>query len=464
MENWAESELGTADFGDKRLTERFVKIATDLAANPEGSVPQASGDWAGTKGAYRFWDNKNVTPERIREPHREKAIERAKEYGTILAAQDTMAVNYATHKATKGLGPIDAHRTQGILVHSVLAISPDGVPCGLLHQKVWSRNKEDVRTKEERRKLPIEEKESYRWLESVEATKNAVSAETHIITVADREADIFELFVLPRPKNMDLLIRAKQNRCVQVEDLKLKKLWESVEAVSESSETMTTHLEHIPGVPERDVTFTLRWRTVTILVPAQKKKKYQNVTLTAILVTEKEPPEGAEPLSWLLLTSLKVETFAQAALCVRWYRLRWLIERYHFVLKSGCGLEELQLETAERLERALATFCVVAWRLLWLTYQTRQTPNDSCEVAFQTYEWQALYAFTHKTNVLPPTPPSLHEATLLVAKLGGFLARASDGEPGVKTIWRGLRRLDDLSSMWLLLHSFASPTTFMSYG
>jgi len=126
-----------------------------------------------------------------------------------------MAVNYATHKTTKGLGPIDAHGTQGVLVHSVLGVSPDGVPCGLLHQQVWSRDPEEKRTKEERKKLPIEEKESYRWLESVEATKNAVSSETHIITVADREADIFELFVLPRPNNMDLLIRATQNRRVQ---------------------------------------------------------------------------------------------------------------------------------------------------------------------------------------------------------------------------------------------------------
>jgi hypothetical protein len=312
--------------------------------------------------------------------------------------------------------------------------------------------------------LPIEEKESYRWLESVEATKNAVSPETHVITVADREADIFELFALSRPDNMDLLIRATQDRCVQIEDESIKKLWESVEAVAESKEIMTTHLEHQSGIPARDVKFTLRWRTVTILVPANKKKKYQKVTLTAILVTETETPEGAEPLSWLLLTSLSVQTFAQAAQCVRWYRLRWLIERYHFVLKSGCRLEDLQLETADRLERALATFCIVAWRLLWLTYQTRQTPDAECSQAFQTHEWQALYAFTYQTNVLPPTPPSLHEATLWVAKLGGFLARSSDGEPGVKTIWRGLRRLDDLASMWLLFHSFASPTNPLSSG
>jgi hypothetical protein len=181
-------------------------------------------------------------------------------------------------------------------------------------------------------------------------------------------------------------------------------------------------------------------------------------------VTEKDAPQGVEPLSWLLLTSLPVETFAQAAQCVIWYRFRWLIERDHFVLNSGCSIEDLQLRTAERLECALATCCLVAWRLLWLTYQTRQTPDADCSGAFQTHEWQALYAFIHKTNIIPLTPPSLHDATLWVAKLGGFLARSSDGEPDVKTIWRGLRRLDDISSMWLLLSTSASPSDPRSYG
>jgi Transposase DNA-binding/Transposase Tn5 dimerisation domain len=464
MEEWFEEELGKAHFGDKRLTNRFIQLVGDLAAKPEGSVPQACGSWASTKGAYRFWDNERVTPESIRAAHREKTIERAKEYGTILAVQDTTSLNYSAHKATEGLGPIDGHGTQGIHVHSVLAVSPDGVPCGLLHQHVWQRDPDEKRTKEERKKLPIEEKESYRWLQSVEAVQNAVNPETHIITVADREADIFELFVLPRANNMDLLIRATQDRCVQVDDPKMKKLWKSVEAVPESTESMTTHLEHQPGIAARDVKFRLRWRTITILVPAQKKKKYTHVTLTAILVTEEDPPEGVEPLSWLLLTTLPVETFSQAAQCVIWYRYRWLIERYHFVLKSGCQLEDLQLETAERLERALATYCVVAWRLLWLTYQARKTPDTSCEAAFQTHEWQALYAFTYQTNILPATPPSLQEATRLVAKLGGFLGRSSDGDPGVKTIWRGLRRLDDLSAMWLLLHSFIPLATPGTYG
>jgi hypothetical protein len=463
-DSWAQEELGGAYFGDKRLTKRFIQITSDIAAQPEASVPQACGSEAATKATYRFLDNENVTLEAIRAPHRDKTVERVKEYKTVLAIQDTTSLNYAAHKATSGLGPIDGHGSNGMHVHSVLAVSSDGIPLGLVHQQVWSRDPEKKRSKEERKKLPIEEKESYRWLQSVDATSKAMDESTHIITVADREADIFELFALPRPDNMDLLIRAVQDRRVQVGDSDIGKLWESVKAVQPADQIMTIHLEHRPGMPARDVTLMIRWLTVSIMPGTSKKKKYAPTPFTAILVTEVNSPEGVEPLEWLLLTTLSVETFQQAAQCVLWYRFRWLIERYHFVLKSGCHLEKLQLETAERLERALALYCIVAWRLLYLTYLARVTPDASCEVVFQTYEWQALHAFTYQTNMPPATPPSLHEATRLVAKLGGFLARKSDGEPGVQTIWRGLRRLDDLASMWLLLHSFPSQTAFPSCG
>jgi hypothetical protein len=466
MDTWTQEELGGADFGDKRLTKRFVKLVSDLAAKPEASIPQACEDWASTKAAYRFLNHEKITPEAIRSAHRERTVERVKEYKTVLAIQDTTSLNYTMHQATSGLGPIDGNGSNGMHVHSVLAVSSDGIPLGLVHQQVWSRDPEKKREKEEHKKLPIEEKESYRWLQSLDATRKAMDGETHIITVADREADIFELFALPRVSHIDLLIRAVQDRLVHVEETEVRKLWESVEALPMTDQLMTTHVEHRPGKPARDVVLAVRWRTVQLLVPTKKKKKYEHasVTFTALLVTEVDPPEGETPLEWLLLTSLSVETFQQAAQCVLWYRFRWLIERYHFVLKSGCHLEKLQLETAERLERALALYCVVAWRLLHLTYLARFTPDTSCEVVFQTHEWHALYAFTYQTNVLPTTPPSLHEATHLVAQLGGFLARKSDGEPGVQTIWRGLRRLDDLSSMWLLLHSFPSQETIRSCG
>src|SRR5207302_4429038 len=200
-----------------------------IAPQPQVSVPPACGSEAAIKATYRILDNENVTPEAIRASHREKTVERVKEYKTVLAIQDTTSLNYAAHKATSGLGPIDGNGSNGLHVHSVLAVSSDGIPLGLVHQQVWARDPKEKGKKEERKKLPIEEKESYRWLQSVEATQKAVDQETHIITVADREADIFELFVLPRADNMDLLIRATQDRCVQIEDPKMKKLWESVE-------------------------------------------------------------------------------------------------------------------------------------------------------------------------------------------------------------------------------------------
>jgi len=427
-DSWAQEELGGADFGDKRLTKRFIQITSDISAQPEASVPQACGSEAATKATYRFLDNENVTPEAIRASHREKTVERVKEYKTVLAVQDTTSLNYTAHKATSGLGPIDGNGSNGLHMHSVLAVSSDGIPLGLVHQQVWARDPKEKGKKEKRKKLPIEEKESYRWLQSLEATKQAMAEDAHIITVTDREGDIFELFALERPCNMDLLIRAVQDRRVKVDDSEIGKLWNSIESVPAANQTMTIHLEHRPGKPARDVTLHLRWKTLSILPPANKSKKYASVSFTAILVTEADPPAGEEPLEWLLLTTFPVESFQQAAQCVLWYRFRWLIERYHFVLKSGCHLEKLQLETAERLERAFALYCIVAWQLLHLTYLARVTPDASCEVVFQTHEWQALHAFTYQTNVILATPPSLHETTRLVAKLGGFLARKIERE------------------------------------
>lgn len=457
LEPWVIEELSQADFGDKRLTKRAMRLVSDLAARPEATVPQACADAAATKGAYRFWDHEHVTPEAIRAAHRAKTVERVRQERTVLAIQDTTTLNLDSHEKTSGLGPIDGHGTQGFHVHSVLAVSTQGVPLGLLHQQVWVRDPQQTGKKHKRKQVPIEEKESYRWLQSLTATQQAIGPDVHVITIADREADIYDLFALPRPKHMDLLIRATYNRRVDADE-QTGKLWDLlVQAPAQGS--ITIHLEHQPGQKARDVDLTLRWKRLSILPPAPKglHAVYEPIALWAILVTEDQPPEGQEPLCWLLLTTLPVETFAQAEQCVGWYRYRWLIERYHFVLKSGCRLEELQLETQLRLERALATYCVVAWRLLWLTYQARQTPDVSCEDIFQPHEWQALYAFVHSTTLLPTTPPTLQQAVRWVAQLGGFLGRTSDGDPGVQTLWRGLRRLDDVVTLWLLLHPPSPP-------
>jgi hypothetical protein len=172
-DSWAQEELGGAEFGDQRLTKRFIQITSDIAAQPEASVPQACGSEAATKATYRFLDNENVTPEAIRASHREKTAERAKEYKTVLAIQDTTSLNYAAHKATSGLGPIDGNGSNGLHVHSVLAVSFDGIPLGLVHQQVWARDPNEKGKKEKRKKLPIEEKESYRWRHPLRGNKTS---------------------------------------------------------------------------------------------------------------------------------------------------------------------------------------------------------------------------------------------------------------------------------------------------
>jgi len=169
-------------------------------------------------------------------------------------------------------------------------------------------------------------------------------------------------------------------------------------------------------------------------------------------VREQAPQDGEAPIEWMLLTTLPITTFEEGLQCLIWYTYRWRIERYHYILKSGCQIEKLQLETKDRLMRALAVYSIVASRLLRLTYQVRETPEAPCTEALTESEWRALYAITHKTTVLSEHPPNMQTAILWIAKLGGFLGRKHDGNPGLKVLWRGFRRLHDLTSMWELLH------------
>ena len=183
-----------------------------------------------------------------------------------------------------------------------------------------------------------------------------------------------------------------------------------------------------------------------------KNFQHQSVALNVISAIEENPPPDVKPITWLLLTSLEVNSFDQATCRLRWYTYRWLIERYHYVLKSGCRIEQLQLKTAERIKKALATYSIVAWRLLWLTYQARENPSLPCDTILEKYEWQSLYCHFHGFP-LPQEPPSIQQVVTWIAQLGGFLARRHDGFPGVKTLWRGLQRFHDITSTWKLIHS-----------
>ncbi len=220
--------------------------------------------------------------------------------------------------------------------------------------------------------------------------------------------------------------------------------------------TMAVDLRRGDDRPPRRAVLTIRFATLEIAPPSThpRRKQLPDLRLTAVLAEEEDPPAGQKPVRWWLLTTLPIEGLADAVQAVTWYTLRWLVERYHYVLKSGCRIEQLQLETAA-LERALATYAVVAWRLLWLTYEVRRDAEASCEAVLPRAQWELLHRVVHKTDTVPESPPSLREAVRQIARLGGFLGRKGDGEPGVKTIWRGLRRLDDLVTGWKL--SYKNP-------
>jgi hypothetical protein len=452
---WAPFELRHVDLGDQRLNRRLAKIVDDLIAQPEASVPTACGDWAATKAAYRFWDNPRVRPEAIHAAHRHSLSQRLPGDGPILALQDTTALDFTTHPATTGLGYLAHPKHAGLFLHSVLVVGSDGVPVGLVDQRTWARDPATLGKRVDRRTKPTAAKESQRWLDALAATEAALPPGRTIVTIADREADFYDLLAAPRRADSHLLIRARPRRRVGHER---QLLGHALRATAELGR-VSVEVPRGDDRPSRTACLSLRVAALQLAPPATRprRKELPHLEITAILAEEVDPPAGRDAVRWYLLTSLPVSTAAEAAQAVRWYCGRWLIERYHYVLKSGCRIEQLQLETAGRLERALATYALVAWRLLWLTYQARCHPEASCETVLPPAYWQVLHRVVRKTMPVPASPPGLREAVRQIARLGGFLARKGDGEPGVKTIWRGLRRLDDLVAGWKLASGNSPP-------
>jgi hypothetical protein len=346
---------------------------------------------------------------------------------------------------------LDDNRTPGFFAHSTLAVSEQGVPLGLLGQQVWSRPPNHNRVKNAHQTQPITEKESFKWLASLH---HLPALAKRIVTVGDREADISELFQDSRNRDIDFVVRAVRNRRLEDAPLLRNQLGEISPA---AQYTLTVQRQR--NQAERQATVELRYTTVTLLPPKNRSERTEVIpleplTVQVVEVREIDPPaEVSDPVHWILLTSLPVNQLDDAYRIVRFYTFRWLVERFHYVLKSGgCHFEDSQLRTVEALHRLLGVCSRVAWRLLWLTYQARQTPDAPCTVALSAPEWQALTAFTSNSQTPASSPPSLNQAVRAIAKLGGFIGRKSDGNPGVKTLWRGWQRLQDIVATWTLFH------------
>jgi hypothetical protein len=450
-EQWAIEEFADVEFKDARLNRRCQELAVVLSQQPNAPINQACEDWADTKGAYRFFGNrKKVTPAGIVAPHEQRTVERMTKQELVLAVQDTVFFNYTHHPQTAGLGEIGNKKQQqrGFGMHSTLVVTPTGMPLGKLTQKFFTRPiGELAHTPSELAKLPIEEKESYKWIEAFEQTLKLAPEGVKVITVCDREADIYEMFVLAEEKEAGLVIRASSDRVLAEKGV--RKLWKKME-----QQAIAGHLSlHIPKNQKRQArqaTVSVRFTQVQLKAPWRPdKKKLPSVKLNAVLVREDNPPADVdEPIEWLLLTNTPVENFKDAVRVIGWYSCRWQIELFHKIIKSGCTVEDCRLEKAERLQNYIALMSVVAWRLHWLTYINRNAPDLPCTVILTTTEWQALYMRIHRTSSLPQIPPTVRQAVRWIAQLGGFLGRKRDGEPGITVIWRGWQRLQDIADTW----------------
>ncbi len=421
---------GGIELGDVRRTRRLIKLVEDLSAQPTGSIPLASGGWAETKAAYRLLDTEALDWREMLEVHTERTRERLQGQAVVLCLQDTTELDFTSQPGIAGLGRLSDEAQHGMYLHPTLVVTPEGVALGVIDAWMWARKPKDQ----------PDVKESTRWVEgyTIVADLAERTPETRFVYVADREGDVRALMdvAAQRAHAADWLVRAQHNRKTANGD----KLWSQVEKTDALGEVEFT-LPAAPGRVARRVRQTLYRETVVLPAP---RKTAPEVTVTAILAREEQPPAGEKPIEWRLLTHRTAETLEAVVELIDWYRRRWLVEIFFRILKSGCRVEALQLGTLERLERALVIYLIIAWRILHLVTWGRECPDLSCDVVFDPEEWQAAWIVAHRTPP-PDTPPPLGVMVRMVAGFGGFLGRKGDGPPGPKALWEGL----------LQLHAFA---------
>lgn len=463
--NWAEEEFGTVRLYDDRLKQRLYTIAQDFYDKPQANIPEASGCKARTIGAYRFFKNEKVNWDVILTAHTEATIERIKEQRIVLAPQDTTTLNYTTHPMTEGLGPINNvnDKSVGLILHDTLAFTQEGTPLGILDAQCWARDPDSKGKPNQRKKLPIEQKESIKWLRSYQkvAEIQKLCPETMIVSVGDRESDIYELFMEAGkdPNGPKLLVRLGKNRGRKIGQ---EPLWEFM-ARQEVSGALDIHIPRRGSRKARDTRVDIRFSEIELTPPKDKNGVWPTFRAWAVYVLEQERDEAiAFPVEWLLLSTVEVKSFEDAKKRVEWYSGRWGIEVYHRTLKSGCRIKDRQFGTADRIETCLGVDMVVAWRIYHLTMLGREVPESPCTVFFKDIEWKALCCYVNKTPVPPEKPPSLSEAIYMVGGIGGHLGRKSDGFPGTQTLWRGLQCLDTATEMYAIFTQQQPPHPLQS--
>lgn len=457
--DWIDRELADCVFKDERLGRRFRALLAQLSAAPGESIPLVCQDWANTKAAYRFLDNERVSEAEMLAGHFQATHDRfAATSGPVLVLHDTTEFSYkredieAVGKTRIGIAGADfggrprRYTACGILMHSSLAVTTEGLPLGLAAAKFWTREKFKGTNALKKRinptRVPIEEKESIRWLENLRQSTAVLADPSRCVHVGDRESDIYELFCAAKEAGTHFLLRTCVDRLAGDGTHTI---------VAEMAEV---HCKGLHRIEVRDhqgevseATLELKFRRIRVLPPIGKQTRYPELDLTVLHATERGKPRGRKPIDWKLITDLPVTSRAAAIEKLHWYAQRWKIETFHKILKSGCRAEQSKLRTAERLVKLLATFCILGWRIFWLTMLNRSTHRASAMLVFTPLEVELLNRLAPQRS---KQPASLHSYLTQLARLGGYLARAGDAPPGNTVIWRGLSRLTDIEIGFLL--------------
>jgi hypothetical protein len=454
MGSWAQDETAGCDLGDARLNRRLGVMLAALGERPGNSLPTAFQDWANTKAAYRFFANENVSEDKILAGHFAASALRVRATeGPILILQDTTEFSFKRAEPEKiGFtttscgrktkeGRHHQHTICGMLMHASLAVTPEGLPLGLTAAKVWSREKfkgtKALARKINPTRVPIEQKESMRWLDNLRLSTELIGAPERCVHIGDRESDIYELFCLAQQLGTNFLVRSCVDRLALDGGTTIAQVMTGIEPAG----THLVRFRDAAGRPQ-EARLAVRFATMTVCPPIGKQKKYEHQQLQIIHAAEVDPPDHRGPLLWKLITNLEVTSFEQAVHKLEWYARRWSIETFFKTLKTGCRIEDIRLTTADRLANCIALACVTAWRISWMTWLRRAEPASEPAAVFTDTEMALL-------DRTAPEPRSgqtrdLDFYIVAVARLGGYLARKHDAPPGTIILWRGYSRLADL--------------------
>ena len=459
---WIANEVGGCNFGDVRLAKRLGKLLGMMSEGIGESVPYACQDWANTKAAYRFFSNDDVSEDQIMAGHFQATrgrLSQAKQ--KILMLHDTCEFSFQRDKDSKiGLlgrpacgkrkdGRIKFITVRGILMHSSLAITLDGLPLGLAAIKFWTRKQfkgcNALKKKINPTRVPIAEKESIRWLENLRQSTALARNSRDCVHIGDRESDIFELFSLAAELGTNFLVRTCVDRLAEdagtTVAAEMKKApvkgRHRIQARNKLGESYEAELD-------------IKFERMQVLPPEGKWKHYSDLTLTVIHAVERGTPRGREKIVWKLITNLPVKTLKEAIEKLNWYAMRWKIEVFHKILKSGCKAEESKLRSSERLVNLIAIFCIIGWRIFWLTVLHRAEPNLSPAIALDTTEVYLLDELVKTKPEKSQRKAAISDYIIKIARLGGYLNRASDPPPGNMVMWRGMSKLNDIHLGFLL--------------